>query len=74
MVPSAAAEDRRGFQREGVGDHHLLEQTEQEHRGAQRQVVDARAEAVAVVELRKHFTVVGDRSGDQLRKKLMNRQ
>ena len=62
------AEDRRGFQREGVGDHHLLEQPEQKHRGAQRQVVDARAEAVAVVELREHFPVVGDRPGDQLRK------
>jgi len=40
MVPvGGQAEDRRGFQREGVGDHHLLEQAEQKHRRAQRQVV-----------------------------------
>ena len=62
------AEDRRGFQREGVGDNHLLERAEQKHRGTQRQVVDARAKAVAVTKLREHLTVVGDRPGDQLRK------
>src|SRR5882762_11484808 len=59
--------DRRNGWRNTVGDHRLLEQTEQEQRETDGEILLVKTGRRAV-ELRHHLAIVNDRTGNELRK------